>query len=119
MSDPNTYVSKDADGDNVTKDFWIAHFGHATEYNQLDEERRYHGFGGFVPSLQAPHNPKEQYKSNPPFKSHEEDRQMRAAAAAAPPLPVWETRDRVRTVPAWRVLSPPLRGPSLSALTPR
>ena len=98
MSDTKSFVSCDAEGDNVTKDFWIAHFGHATEYNQLDEERRYHGFGGFVPSLQAPHNPKEQYKSNPPFKSHEEDRQMRAAAAAAPPLPVWETRDRVRTV---------------------
>ena len=53
MSDPKSFVSHDAEGDNVTKDFWIAHFGHATEYNQLDEERRYHGFGGFVPSLQA------------------------------------------------------------------
>ena len=53
MSDPKSFVSCDAEGDNVTKDFWIAHFGHATEYNQLDEERRYHGFGGFVPSLQA------------------------------------------------------------------
>ena len=28
----------------MTKDFWIAHFGHATEYNQLDEDRRYNGF---------------------------------------------------------------------------
>ena len=69
MSDPKSFVSHDAEGDNVTEDFWIAHFGHATEYNQLDEDRRYNGFGGFVPSLQAPHNPKEQYKSNPPFKS--------------------------------------------------
>ena len=65
MSDPKSFFSHDAEGENVTEDFWIAHFGHATEYNQLDEERRYHGFGGFVPSLQAPHNPKEQYKSNP------------------------------------------------------
>ena len=54
MSDPKSFVSHDAEGDNVTKDFWIAHFGHATEYNQLDEDRRYNGFGGFVPSLQAP-----------------------------------------------------------------
>ena len=53
MSDTKSFVSHDAEGDNVTKDFWIAHFGHATEYNQLDEDRRYNGFGGFVPSLLA------------------------------------------------------------------
>ena len=53
MQDPKSFLSHDAEGDNVTKDFWIAHFGHATEYNQLDEDRRYNGFGGFIPSLQA------------------------------------------------------------------
>ena len=53
MQDPKSFLSHDAEGDNVTKDFWIAHFGHATEYNQLDEDRRYNGFGGFIPSLQG------------------------------------------------------------------